>query len=204
MAISDLQFAVKSSLTPSELDDVSALVAEARLEPACRRLAHLHRARPRVRRPNRRRPHRRHDCDAALWRPFRLDQHGAGEGRIPSPRPGDAIDAPGDGRARARGSHPDPRCYARRSRRLSQARLRRLLGLRTAAPPRAAKRGRHPRRARRMSPSAPLSIRIGRRCAPTMPPLSARTAAPCLRACAGAFPRPSSSPSARAASSASR
>jgi GNAT superfamily N-acetyltransferase len=30
MAISDLQFAVKSSLTPSELDDVSALVAEAR------------------------------------------------------------------------------------------------------------------------------------------------------------------------------
>ena len=201
MATSELQFAVKPSLTPSELDDVGALVAEARwnqLAADWRIFLELGRV---YAAHHRRRPHRRHHRDAALRRAFRLDQHGAGEGRLPSPRSGDPADAPGDGRTRARGSHPHPRCHARRPRRLSQARLRRLLGLCAADPPRAATRRRYLRQVRRTSPYGRSPTRIGRRCAPTMPRLSAPIAAPCLRACAGGCPRPSSSPSAPAASS---
>ena len=123
MATSELQFAVKPSLTPSELDDVGALVREARWNQL-----------------------------AADWRIFielgRVYAALTGDGRIvattatlpygerfawismvlvkgelPPPRSGDPVDAPGDGRTRARGPHPHPRCHARRPRRLSQARL---------------------------------------------------------------------------------
>ena len=150
MATSELRFAIKPSLDRVGTGRRRYARARSALEPARRRLAHLHRAGSRVRRPNRERTAsspRPRRCPTASR--FRLDQHGAGEERISPPRPGDAIDAPGDGRTRARRPHPHPRCHARRSCRLSQARLRRLLGLCTAAPPRAATRGRQPSSARR-------------------------------------------------------
>ena len=188
MATSELRFAVKPSLTPSELDDVGALVREARwnqlaadwrifLELGRVYAAHTGAAaslpRPRP-------------CPTAsrfAWISMVLVT-----GELSPPRPGDAADAPGDGRTRARGPHPHPRCDARRPCRLSPARIRRLLGLCAAAPPGAATHAGALRRPARTSSYAQSSIRIGRRCAPMTPLPSAPTAAPCLRGLRGRLP----------------
>ena len=202
MATSELQLTIKPSLSPRELDDVAALVREARWNQL-----------------------------AADWRIFlalgRVYALQSSEGRIVATtatlpygtRFGwiSMVLVAGEYRRRglatrlmrramddldAMGLIADPRCHARRARRLPQPRLPGLLGLSTLHPPHAAARPHdeppagHPR--------APAHrCRLAGSCAATTPRPSAPSAAPCWPACADDCPPPSSSPSARAASPAS-
>ena len=81
MATSDAALAAKSPLSPAEIDDAGALVREAGWNQIAADWRIFLELGTRLRGADDAGRDRRHHRDAALWRPLRLDQHGAGRGR---------------------------------------------------------------------------------------------------------------------------
>ena len=204
MATSELRFAIKPSLYRVGTGRRRCARARSALEPARRRLAHLHRAGSRLRR-RKRRADRIVATTATLpyGSRFRVDQHGAGEGEyrrhgLATQLMRRAMDELArEGRIPILDATPDGRAVYRRLGFEDSWGFQRFIRREPRTPGTAT------------SPPADIRVRAlaDRRLAGTVRlrrrGLRRRARRRCWPACAGDCPPPSSSPSARAASPAS-